>query len=43
MYMACYNFYWRPGTLGGYRAPAKAAGLADRARSFAELFERIQQ
>ena len=43
MHVAYYNFVWRPATLGGYKTPAKAAGVVDRCWSFAELYERIQQ
>jgi hypothetical protein len=41
LHMAYYNYCWRPATLGGYKTPAKAAGIIERAWSFADLFEAV--
>ena len=42
MHMAYYNFCWQPATLDHYATPAKAAGITNRAWTFADLFERVQ-
>lgn len=42
-HVAYYNYVWRPSTLGGYKTPAKAAGLVDRAWTFEELFQRVSE
>lgn len=41
VHLAYYNFVWRPATLGGYKTPAKAAGLTSRAWSFHDLFDAV--
>ncbi len=42
VHLAYYNYCWRPATLGGYKSPAKAAGLVDRPWSFEDLIARVQ-
>ena len=42
MHVAYYNYVWRPSTLGGYKTPAKAAGLVDSSWSFADLYHAVR-
>src|SRR5207253_2948741 len=43
VHMAYYNYCWQPATLKKGQTPAKAAGISDRAWSFAELFEAVRR